>query len=237
MDDDGSGGRKEADIEAAYFSLMHRGATLMQQHQVTSLQAANGGGNSSFDITAGFPYGRHFSPHWPPIGGAGLLSQQQVSELNTVGPGGLEPRPTFVPQWKLLDVAQHPALTETDDKIRIVKPTYGVYDNKRDRQLHMDGKTTRSVRSKESPAATEGAFDGGWCGSCCNRTGPCEGGLQNTCKALPNFYVVFYGRLTVQRGKLKVSRFGSVLLIEITIKWPDSVDRIKKVDECVPISI
>ena len=41
----------------------------------------------------------------------------------------------------------------------------------------------------------------------------------------------------MQRGKLKVSRFGSVLSIEIAIKWPDSVDRIKKVDECVPISI
>ena len=189
MDDDGSGGRKEADIDAAYFSLMHRGATLMQQHQVTSLQAANRGGNSSFDITAGFPYGRHFSPHWPPIGGARLLPQQQVSELNAVGPGGLEPSPTFVPQWKLLDVVQHPALTETDDKIRIVKPTYGVYDNKRDRQLHMDGKSTRSVRSKESPAATESAFDGGWCGSCCNRTGPCEGGLQNTCKVRVHTYV------------------------------------------------
>lgn len=199
MDDDGSCRRKEADIKAAaYLSFieMHHQTALLQHHQMASasLQTASGGGNTRFDVAAGFPFANHISPLWPPIRGAGFLPQQQVPELNAVGPGGLGSQQNFVPQWKMYDAnsgTKQRALMEADDKSRIVKPSYtvrirtentvGVYDYKSDGKLPVDDKTS-SVSSKESVRGADGAFDDGWCRSCYNRTGPCEAGLQNTCQ-------------------------------------------------------
>ena len=192
MDDDGSCRRKEADFKAACLSYINHQNALLHHHQV-----ASGGGNSNFDITATFPYVRHISQHfWDPTGGAGLLSQQQVSELNAMGPGGIGLHQNFLPQQQMSDGNSgtlQRALAETNDKRRIVKTSYpggitmentviGIGDYKKDVNLPMDDKTVSSIRSKELVRATEGVQDGGWCRSCRYRTGPCEAGLQNTCQ-------------------------------------------------------
>ena len=201
MDDDGSCRRKEADLKA-YLSYINHQNALLQHHQV-----ASGGGNSNFDITAAFPYVRHISPHfWDPTGGAGLLSQQQVSELTAMSASGLRLHQNLVPQRQVSDGTSgtlQRALAETNDKRRIVKTNYpggitmentviGIGDYKKDVNLPMDGKTVSSVRSEELVRATEGVQDVGWCRSCRYRTGPCEAGSQNTCQVRVCSYVVSF---------------------------------------------
>ena len=200
MDDDGSCRRKEAELKAAYLYINHQNA-LMQHHQM-----ASGVGNSNYDITATFPYvRRHISPHfWDPTGGGRMLSQQQVLELNAMGPGGLGLHQNLVPQQQMSDGnpgTLQRASAETNDKRRIVKTSYpsgiamentviGIGDYKKDVNLPLDDKTVSSVRSKELVRATEGVQDVGWCRSCRYLTGPCEAGLQNTCQVC--MYVCSY---------------------------------------------
>ena len=207
MDGDESSKRKEADINktAAYLSLVHRHATFLQHHQVAppaSLPAASEGGDSHFDISAGFQNAHSISPLWSPMGGAGLMPQGQVSELNTIDPGLQQP---FVLQRNVLgpnSVIQQTGLAETAVKSKFIEPTLADsnavddcvirvedYNNVREQQLSVGDSTTSSVKRNKPTTAKEGAFDGRWCSSCCNRTGPCEAGVQNSCQVCVHSYV------------------------------------------------
>ena len=175
-----------------------RHATFRQQHQMApsaSLPATSGGGDNHFDISAGFHHAHAISPLWSPMGGAGLMLHRQVSELNTIRPGLQQP---FVPQRNILDpnsVIQRTGLMEAIVKSRVVEPPradsitieelivgVGDCDNVREQRLSVDDRTTSSAKRKEPTRATEGTFDGRWCHSCCNRTGPCEAGVHNSCQ-------------------------------------------------------